>query len=99
MEGDLVDAVAVAVVGSQLRRVLVRLDAHSQDVGPAADRAELARPLLGPFAALAPQGLGEHGVRLERVVALEGRSLVRHLVGGARDLRAMRLDRGHRAQG
>ena len=54
VELDLVDAVAVAVVGAQLGRVLVGLDAPADRLPRAADRAELAA--LGPRPTRRPRG-------------------------------------------
>src|SRR3954468_5584530 len=57
VELDLVDAVAVAVVGLQARRVLVGEPAPLLDLGGAPDAADLAAALLGPARALAVQRL------------------------------------------
>ena len=81
VELDLVDAVAVAVVGAQLGLVLVGLGAPADRLPRAADRAQLARFALGPLGALAPQRLDQRPVGVEGVVVLQRRGLVEDLVG------------------
>ena len=81
VELDLVDPVAVAIVGAELRRVLVRLPAQLDHVGASGDLAGLGDPLLGPAGALPAHGLGHHPVRLEDVVVHQRRRLVGDLVG------------------
>src|SRR5215211_3303250 len=71
----------ISIVRPELRRMLVRQLAELDDVGAAADRAELPKTLAGPLRALAGDGLGEDPVGLECVVALEGRRLVQDLMG------------------
>ena len=76
VELDLVDAVAVAVVGLQLRRVLVRLEAELDGAGAAAELAHGGDPVLGPVGALAIDGLLQHRFGLEQVVVDQRRGLV-----------------------
>ena len=83
VELDLVDAVAVAVVGAQLGLVLVRLEAPADRLARAADRAQLAGAVLGPLGALAAQRLDQRPVGVEGVVVLQRRRLVEDLVGAA----------------
>ena len=93
VELDLVDAVAVAVVGAQLRRVLVGLRAPaSMRRAAAGDRADRGDPLLGPVGALAPHRLDQRPVGLEDVVVDQRRRLVDDLVG----CRSRALDGCHR---
>ena len=66
VELDLVDAVAEAVVGAQLGRVLVRLEAPSGSrLGAPQIAPSSAGLVLGPVGALAPQRLGQRPVGLE----------------------------------
>ena len=81
VELHLVDAVAVAVVGAQLGRVLVRLPAPLDRLA-AGDLAHRADLRLGPAATLAVQRLDQRAVLLEDVVRLQRRDLVDHLMGG-----------------
>src|SRR4029077_8441536 len=92
VELDLVDTVAVAVVGAQLGLLFVRLEAPADRLGGAADGAQLARLLLGPAGALALQRLGQDAIGVEGVVVLQRRRLVEDLMGAAR----LALRRGHR---
>jgi AcrR family transcriptional regulator len=55
--------------------------------------AEVAQAVDAPGAALALERLAQRAVALEDVVGLDGRRLVRHLVGVADGA----VDRGHRA--
>ena len=91
MELDLVDAVAEAVVGAQLRRVLVRLEAPADRLRRAGEGADLDRPGLGPLSALAAKRLDQHPVGAERVVTRERQALVDDLMG----LRGRTLDSCH----
>ena len=61
VELDLVDAVAVAVVGDQLRRVLVGLTPPRERLA-APDAADLAHAVARPAAALSLQPLRERDV-------------------------------------
>ena len=80
VELDLVDPVAVAVVGAQLGLLLVRLEAPADRLRRAADRPQLARFVLRPAAALALQRLAQDAVGVEGVVVLQRRRLVEDLV-------------------
>ena len=80
MKLDLVDALAVAVVGAQHRRKGVGLDAPVDRL-PSGDGAELADAVERPPAALALQRVGEGVIALERVVAAQRRRLIEHFVG------------------
>ena len=74
MELDLVDAVAEAVVGAELRRVLVGLATPALGERAAGERADLARGVgSAQSGALAPDRLGQRPVGLEDVVVLERR--------------------------
>ena len=68
VELDLVDPVAVAVVGAQDGRVLVRLPAPLERLA-ARDLAERAGAVVGPAGALALERLDQRPVLLEEVVA------------------------------
>jgi len=80
MEYHLVDAVAVAIVGPQHRRVLVRLPALFLHQGRAGQAAELADPVLGPACALAAQCV-QHRRVAGNVIPGQRRGLVEHFVG------------------
>ena len=67
VEDGVVDAVAAAVVGPVLRRVLVGGEAELDRVGLAAVAAERAAFLEGPVAGLPADGLHEGGVGSEDV--------------------------------
>ena len=86
-ELDLVDALPVAVVAAQHRRLLVRLLAQAQGRGLAEPGAEAAEPGLAPGAALAQHGGAQRVILLEQVDALQRRRLVGDLVGGGDDRR------------
>ena len=92
VELDLVDPVAVAVVGAELRLLFVRLEAPADRLVRAADRRELAGAALGPLGTLSPQRLDQRPIGVERVVVLQRGRLVEDLVGLPRGLA---LDRGH----
>ncbi len=81
VELDLVDAVAVAVVGAQLGLLLVCFEAPADRLVRAADRAQLPHAVLGPIGALAAQRLTQRPVGVEGVVVLQRRRLVEDLVG------------------
>src|ERR1700686_5850569 len=83
VEIDLVDAVAIAVVGAQYRLVLVGESPPEilRPTPPSDQLAERGGALLGPPAALAPQRLNEREVGGEDVDALQGRGLVEDFVG------------------
>src|SRR5207244_3069322 len=78
--GNLVYAVAEAVVGLELGPVLVRLDPEADHVGAPADRPELLELIGRPLRTLALDCLVEDPVSLEDVVVLERRRLVEDLV-------------------
>ena len=84
VELDLVDAMAEAVVGAQLRRVAVGLLAEPDGRRLPEPRPEPREALLAPAAALALDGLEERAVVLEPVDLLERRRLVLDLVGRGR---------------
>jgi hypothetical protein len=92
VEVDGVDAVPVAVVGLQPRRVLVCLRAERLQPLAAGQGPDRGDPLLVPIGALTPHGLDQHPVRSEDVVVDQRRRLVRHLVGTGSGT----FDRGHR---
>ena len=74
-------AVAVAVVGVQDRRVLVGVEAPLHRLaGP--ERADRGRAVVRPPAALALEGFDQRRVVREEVAALQRRGLVADLVGG-----------------
>ena len=75
VELDLVDPVAEAVVGAQLRRVLVREPSPFERLA-AEQLAEPAQRLVRPAGALARDRLDERPVLAVEVVALERRRLV-----------------------
>jgi hypothetical protein len=79
VELDLVDAVAVAVEGLQLRRVLVGLEAPADRVA-APGRADLRSAAARPPGTLAVERLDKREVVLEQVAALQRRGLVGDLV-------------------
>jgi hypothetical protein len=81
VELDLVDPVAVAVVGLEDGLLLVRLEAPADRLAGAADGRQLACPTLGPVGSLTPQRLGQRTVGVEGVVVLERRGLVEDAVG------------------
>src|SRR5947199_6478 len=83
VELDLVDAVAVAVVGTEDGRIGVRLHAPAERLA-AGELAERPHPLLRPGGPLAAEALGQGAVRGKEVVALEGWRLVQDLVRGHR---------------
>ena len=81
VELDLVDPVAEAVVGAELRRVLVRQPAELDRLGAAGDLADGADRVDREVAALAGDGLDEGPVGVEDVVAGERLGLVGDRVG------------------
>ena len=87
VERDLVDPVPEAIVGAQLGRMAIRLAAEREDARAAERLAEGRDPRPEGAAALARQAFREGRVRLEPVHVLEGRRLVRHLVGRPEKLR------------
>ena len=92
VELDLVDPVAVAVVGAQDRRVALGAPAVLGRLDAAGDPAGLAGPVDAPAAALALQRLAQRQVGLEQVDRLQRRGLVEDLAGGIGD-----VDRSHHA--
>ena len=76
---DLVDAVAVAIEGAQLGRVLVGLHAPG-DRFAAGEPADAVQPLDCPVCAFTANGVGERVVGAEEVVVDERRGLVEDLV-------------------
>ena len=100
VELDLVDAVAEAVVGAELRRVLVGQPAELDGRGAAGELAHGADPVDREVAALAGDRLDERAVGLEDVVVGERHRLVGDRVGGcaSRARRTGLLDRAHRHQ-
>jgi hypothetical protein len=85
---DLVDPVAVAVVGDQARVVALGAAAVLAGLRAAGHDGGLADPLLRPAGPLADERLAEGGVRGQQVDVLEGRGLIRDPVrgGGGRAL-------------
>ena len=81
VELDLVDPVAEAVVGAQLRRVLVRRRPKGEDPLRSGQRPDGRDPLLCPVGPLAPHRLPQRLVSLEDVVVDQRRWLVEDLVG------------------
>ncbi len=81
MKGDLVDPVPEAVVGPQLRRVLVRLTTEALCVLQSGKAADLDRTLASPLAALARQRFAQNRVRFEDVVVGQRLGLIGHCVG------------------
>ena len=73
---DLVDALAEAVVGAEVRRVRVGLEAPVDRLLGPGQATELVDQVVGPGAAFALQGLAEGRVGLEDVVIDERRRLV-----------------------
>ena len=87
VELDLVDAVAVAIVGAELRRVLVGEGTEALGALAAGIGADRGDALLGPVGALAAHRLDQRPVCLEEVVVDQRRWLVGHLVvAGSRSL-------------
>jgi len=82
VELDLVDPVAEAVVGFQLRRIVIGFDAPSEDIGRAADRPERADPVGRPVTTFAFQRLLKGLVDAKEVDVFESRGLIEHLVSG-----------------
>src|SRR4051812_27538025 len=83
MEVDLVDPVAVPVVRSQDRRVVVRVDSPLLSLGRTRQPTELGQSRLGSRARVAAYALDECGVGTEDVVVDERRWLIADLVRGA----------------
>ena len=81
VELGLVDPVAVAVVGAELRRVLVGEPPELDHVGAAGDLADRRDLLDGPVGALPADCLTHHRVGGEDVVVGQRRGLVGDLVG------------------
>src|SRR5665213_1777098 len=79
VELDLVDAIAETVVGAELGRVGVCLEAPGDRLLGAGEPPELAHHVLRPRAALAFQRLAEWRIRVEQVVIDEGWRLVEGL--------------------
>jgi hypothetical protein len=77
MERDLVDPVAVPVVGTQLGRIPVRLDPPGERLGGAGEHAEPVERALVPGRALAMQPFEQRGVAGRDVVVDERRRLIR----------------------
>ena len=90
VELDLVDPVAVAVVGAQDRLVALGAPAVLARLDAPGDRAGLAGAVDAPAAALALERLLQRQVDLEQVDRLQRRRLVEDLAGGIGD-----VDRGH----
>ena len=80
VEVDLVDPVAVAVVGDEARLVALAAVGVLARLGAAGDLADVAQAVDAPAAVLALDRLVQRGVGLEDVVGLEGRGLVEDLV-------------------
>ena len=80
VEVDLVDAVAVAVVGAQDRLVALAALRVVARLGGTGHFAAVAQAVDAPAAALALEGLAERGVGGEAVVGNQRRGLVRHLM-------------------
>ncbi len=80
--GDVVDPVAVAVVGAQLGRVPVGVEPPGDGLGRPGQPAEGGQVVDGPARALPLGGLDQGGVGREHVVALQRRRLVGDLVRG-----------------
>jgi hypothetical protein len=83
VELDLVDPVAVAVVGAQLRRVLVGQPAPFLRPLAAGQAAQLGERGERGVVRVPPGRLDEDGVTRDRVVADQRRNLVGDLVGRA----------------
>ena len=81
VEVDVVDAVPVAVVGLQPRRVALGAAAVLLRLGRARHGARVARAVDGPAAALALERLAQREVDLEEVGPLERGGLVDDFVG------------------
>src|SRR5467141_2013996 len=79
MEVHLVDAVAKPIVGMELRRVLVRLEAPGDRLLGAGELPELAHPAMSPAGAFALEGLAQGRVSLKKVVVDQRRRLVEGL--------------------
>jgi len=82
MELHLIDAVPEAVVGVELGRVGVRLEAPGDRLLVAGEPSELVDEVLCPRATLALERLAKGQVGIEEVVADEGRRLVAHAMHG-----------------
>ena len=76
MEFDLIDAVTVAVEGTQGRRILVGVEAELDGLRLAQRRAERLQPVFRPARLLARDRLAQHRVAGEQVIGLERRRLV-----------------------
>ena len=83
VELDLVQAVAIAVVGAQDRLVLIGQHAPAQRLG-ARQPPECDRAIVRPGATLALERLDQRRVRREDVPVLQRRGLVEDLVGPPR---------------
>ena len=90
VELDLVDPVAVAVVGAQDRLVALGPAAVLERLGAAGGGARLPGAVDAPAAALALERLAQREVELEQVDRLQRRRLVEDVAGGVAD-----VDRGH----
>jgi hypothetical protein len=86
IELDLVDPVAVAVVGVQDRDVALRAASVPERLNAAGDFAGLPCPRGTPVAALTLQGLLQRDVDIEQVDRLERRGLVQDLTGRVVDV-------------
>src|SRR5262249_12444425 len=86
VELDLVDPVAVAVVGPEHRLVFLGAPAVLACLGAAGGGPRFARPVDAPAAALALERLPQRDVDLEQVDRLQRRRLVEHLAGGVGDV-------------
>ena len=80
VELDLVDAVAEAIVGAQLRRVGVGLESPGKGLFGAGEAAQLEHHVLRPGAALPFEGLAQRAAGLEQVVVDERRRLIQRSV-------------------
>ncbi len=79
MKFDGIRALAVAVVGQQLRRVAVRVAGQCARFRTAGDGAECAQRILRPGRAESRNAGAERSVGVKEVAALVGRRLVRRV--------------------
>src|SRR3954452_6819860 len=92
IELDLVDPVAVAVVGPQHGQIGVGAATVGDGLGRAGDDAEVAHAVNAPVATLADERFLERDVELVEVLVLERNRLVEDLVGRGG---AAVVERGH----
>jgi hypothetical protein len=82
MERHLIDAVAIAIMGVQRRRILVRREAPADSLRRSRAPPNFAQPCRRPARALTRHAFAQWRIRREEIVIHQRRRLVQHLVRG-----------------